>query len=169
MEAIYKGEVAQARQQNLKVGEVSCLAGCPGDFRRFLPIFVQMTRLMAQYARKNGMHQFLIAVHPKHAGFYQRFMGFEKIGPVREYPSVQNAPAVACCLDFDRIDRERPKCWQDFFGTPLKSSRLKTIPMTDQEFKEYQMVADFISVEDLGRNAPRSTANEQAFLLSRAS
>ncbi len=83
METIYRKEVTQSRERNLFVGEVSCLAGCTTDFRSFLPIFVQLTRLMAQYARKNGMHQFLIAVHPKHAGFYKRFMGFEEIGPVR--------------------------------------------------------------------------------------
>ncbi len=147
MESIYHEEVALSRNQKRFVGEVSCLAGCPGNFRSFLPIFVQLTRLMAQYARKNGMHQFLIAVHPKHAGFYQRFMGFEQIGPVREYPSVQNAPAVACCLDFERIDRERPKCWYDFFGTPLPESQLETVPMTDEEFKDYQLIAEFQETE----------------------
>ncbi len=86
------------------------------------------------------MHQFLIAVHPKHAGFYQRFMGFEQIGPIRQYPSVQNAPAVACCLDFERIDRERPKCWYDFFGTPIPNSRLQTSPLTHEEFEVYQQI-----------------------------
>ncbi len=143
MEAIYHEEVDQARSQGLRVGEVSALAGCTGDFRSFLPIFVQLTRLMAQFARKHGMDQFLIAVHPKHAGFYERFMGFKQIGPVREYPFVQNAPAVACCLDFHRIDRDRPKCWYDFFGTPLSEADLEVLPMEEEEFNNYQLVADF--------------------------
>jgi hypothetical protein len=143
METIYSQEVERSRSAGLFVGEVSSLAGCTGDFRSFLPLFVQLTRLMAQFARKQGMDQFLIAVHPKHAGFYERFMGFEIIGPVREYPFVQNAPAVACCLDFNRIDRDRPKCWYDFFGTPLPESALQVGPMDEEEFKTYQLVADF--------------------------
>ena len=143
MESIYHEEVAASRKKGLFVGEVSALAGCTSDFRSFLTIFVQLTRLMAQYARRQGMHQFLIAVHPKHAGFYERFMGFERIGPVREYPFVQNAPAVACCLDFERIDRDRPKCWYDFFGTAVSESQLETRSMEEEEFKHYQMVAEF--------------------------
>lgn len=143
MEAIYPEEVERSRSQGLFVGEVSALAGCTGDFRSFLPLFVQLTRLMAQFARRQGMHQFLIAVHPKHASFYERFMGFERIGPVRSYPFVQNAPAVACCLDFDRIDRDRPKCWYDFFGTPLPESELDVVPMDEDEFKNYQYIAEF--------------------------
>lgn len=150
MESIYHEEVAQSRDQGLYVGEVSALAGCTTDFRSFLPIFVQLTRLMAQYARKQGMHQFLIAVHPKHAGFYERFMGFEQIGPVRDYPCVRNAPAVACCLDFERIDRDRPKCWYDFFGIPLPASDLKTFPIDKDELNNYQPVADFYETGVLG-------------------
>jgi hypothetical protein len=147
MEAIYSEEVGQSRSQKLFVGEVSSLAGCTGEFRSFLPLFVQLTRLMAQYARSQGMDQFLIAVHPKHAGFYERFMGFEIIGPVREYPFVQNAPAVACCLDFHRIDRDRPKCCYDFFGTPLDPDQLKVEPMEEEEFKSYQLMVEFFESE----------------------
>lgn len=133
MESVYFQEVAEARAKGLYVGEVSCLASRYADFRHFLPIFVQLTRLMAQHARRHGMDQFLIAVHPKHARFYERFMGFEQIGPLREFPSVQDAPAVCCCLDFARIDRERPKCWNEFFGTPLAPSKLDSHPITQEE------------------------------------
>ncbi len=141
MESVYSEEVSQARSQGLSVGEVSCLASKQDDFRQFLPIFVQLTRLMAQFARRNGMDQFLIAVHPKHARFYERFMGFEQIGPLREFPSVQDAPAVACCLDFARIDRERPKCWSDFFGVPLPVSKLRLQPISEEEVDYFRPAA----------------------------
>jgi hypothetical protein len=166
MESIYHEEVAQSRDKGLHVGEVSALAGCTTDFRSFLPIFVQLTRLMAQYARQRGMHQFLIAVHPKHAGFYERFMGFEKIGPVREYPCVQNAPAVACCLDFERIDRDRPKCWYDFFGAPLPESRLETVPMEEDELSDYEPIADFYETGVLGNAFAERRPRESSALVS---
>ena len=97
---------------------------------------------MAQHARQNGMHQFLIAVHPKHARFYERFMGFQQIGPLRDYPNVQDAPAVACCLDFARIDRERPNCWNDFFGSPLPQSKLIACPMSVDEIEYLRPAAE---------------------------
>lgn len=142
MECIYPSEINAARDRGLYVGEVSALAVDDVEFRTFLPIFVELTRLMAQFARANGMDQFLIAVHPKHARFYQRFMGFEQIGGLKEYPSVQNAPAVACCLDFARIDRERPACYNNFFGVPLPQSELKSDPMTDGEREAFGHVVD---------------------------
>jgi hypothetical protein len=133
MESIYPAEVEAARLAGLYVGEVSCLATRDTDFKEFLPIFVSLTRLMAQHARAHGMDQFLIAIHPKHARFYEKFMGFEQIGSLTEYPSVNNAPAVACCLDFARIDRYRPACWERFFGTPLPAADLAPQPMSDEE------------------------------------
>ncbi len=151
MESVYSEEVNQARSRGLYVGEVSCLACRCDDFRQFLPIFVQLTRLMAQHARGQGMNQFLIAVHPKHAKFYQRFMGFEQIGSLREFPSVQDAPAVACCLDFARIDRDRPKCWSEFFGSPLPQAKLELQP---------------ISLEEADYFRPATKVNEVHFLVT---
>lgn len=133
MESIYHEEVEQARREGLYVGEVSCLACGDLEIREFLPLFVKLTRLMAQHARAHGMDQFLIATHPKHGRFYQRFMGFEQIGEEKEYPTVRNAPAAAYCLDFARIDRERPACYDEYFGSPMSARELVPRPMTRLE------------------------------------
>jgi hypothetical protein len=133
MESIYPAEVLQRRRKNLYIGEVSCLAFESFPLSRFMLIFMQLTRLMAQNARCYGMDQFVIAVHPQHARFYQRFMGFEQVGPLKTYPSVRHAPAVACCLDFAAIDRSRPKCWTSYFGTRLADSEIISRPMSDED------------------------------------
>ena len=143
MESIYGGEVNAARKQGLFVGEVSSLAVRDVEFRCFLPIFVRLTRLMAQYARAHDMNQFLIATHPKHARFYQRFMGFDLIGAEKEYPSVCGAPAVACCLDFGRIDRERPACYGRFFGEAILKSELQPRPMSSVEIEAFRPATRF--------------------------
>ena len=130
MESVYSEEINDARSRGLYMGEVSCLASRHEDLRQFLPLFVQLTRLMAQHARRQGMDQFMIAVHPNHAKFYERCMGFEQIGPLREFPSVHDAPAVAYCLDFARMDRERPHFWNKFFGLPLPDSTLVRQPIS---------------------------------------
>lgn len=149
MEAIYPAEVEAARIQGLYVGEVSCLATQGTGFREFLPIFVELTRLMAQHARATGMDQFLIAVHPKHGPFYKKFMGFEQIGHLTEYPSVNNAPAVAYCLDFAHIDRQRPACWERFFGTPLPLDDLQSQPMSDAELDYFSPITELAEHSEL--------------------
>lgn len=149
MECIYAEEVEAARRRGLYVGEVSCLAVRDVGFAEFLPVFVRLTRLMAQHARTYGMHQFLVATHPKHARFYQRFMGFEQIGPYREYPSVRNAPAVACCLDFARIDRDRPACYDKFFGTPIPREELLPRVLSNSERQFFASLASRSGTYDL--------------------
>jgi hypothetical protein len=119
MESIYHEEVKDCRRRNLYVGEVSCLAFEPMPLNRFLVVFMQLTRLMAQHARAYGMDQFLIAVHPQ-----------------------RDAPAVACCLDFARIDRDRPKCWSAYFGTRLSADELVSYPMTDEECRQMRPIAN---------------------------
>lgn len=141
MESIYPAEVLQRRRKNLYIGEVSCLAFESLPLGRFMLIFMQLTRLMAQHARCYGMDQFVIAVHPQHARFYQRFMGFEQIGPLKTYPSVRHAPAVACCLDFAAIDQSRPKCWTSYFGTRLPDNEIISRPMPDEDCEFFGPIA----------------------------
>jgi len=149
MESIYQSELLELRRRNLYVGEVSCLAFEPMALNKFLLVFMQLTRLMAQHARAYGMDQFVIAVHPQHARFYQRFMGFEQIGQLKTYPSVRNAPAVACSLDFAAIDVSRPKCWTSYFGSRLPESVIRSRPMTDEECDYFRPMAGLA-----GRHAP---------------
>ncbi|MGQ0634151.1 MAG: N-acyl amino acid synthase FeeM domain-containing protein [Planctomycetaceae bacterium] len=142
MECIYSDEVDERRHQGLYVGEVSCLAFEAMPLNHFLLVFMQLTRLMAQHARRYGMHQFLITVRPQHARFYQRFMGFEQIGQLMAYPVVRDTPAVACCLDFAAIDQFRPKCYSAYFGTRLSPSELVARPMSPEELRFFQPIAD---------------------------
>ena len=93
-----------------------------------------------------------MAVHSKHARFYERFMGYEQVGTLRDYSPVQDAPAVACGLDFARIDRLRPKCWDNFFALPLPESQLRCQSM---------------SPEDVTFFHPASTETAENFLILR--
>ncbi|MBL8851949.1 MAG: hypothetical protein JNG89_19910 [Planctomycetaceae bacterium] len=133
MDGIHPEVTHAVRLQQLYVGEVSCLAFKKQEMKYVLPIFIELTQLMSQFARANGMHQFLIGCVPQHARFYCRFLGFEQIGQVRPYPTVCNTLGVACCLDFARIDRERPDCYDKYFGHQLPAAKLATTPMSPFE------------------------------------
>jgi hypothetical protein len=138
METIYADEVRAAQDAGLSVGEVSCLATRGISKRTFLPVFLKLVRLMAQQARANGMDQFLISIHPRHAKFYERLMGFEQIGPVRQYPSVCNALAVPLCLDFARVDLERPPWYEAIFGERLEPEALRRVPISTMEVEFFR-------------------------------
>jgi hypothetical protein len=140
MDHIHPEVMESVRRRRLYVGEVSCLAFKRQEMKYVLPIFIDLTRLMAQYARAKGMQQFLIGCIPQHARFYCRFLGFEQIGQVRPYPTVCNTLGVACCLDFDRVDRERPDCYDKYFGLTLPDDLLSSEPMSPFEQDAFAQV-----------------------------
>lgn len=142
MEAVYDKEVALRRYQGLRMGEVSCLADRRRQFRGFFPVFLRLSRLVVQYARRQDLDELLLAVHPKHARFYRRFMDFRVIGQQKAYPTVRNHPAVALGLNFDRVDRERPHNYDTFFGQPLHPELLRPQPITWADCEHFRPTLD---------------------------
>ena len=125
MESIYGDEVQRRREQGLQISEVSCLADRRTNHRDFLTVFCGLSRVMAQFARRQGYDQLLVVCHPKHSAFYRRYLGFDMIGSVAECPHVQNKPAVPLCLDFDFVDHHPPACYTRFFGEWLPDEQLQ--------------------------------------------
>ena len=109
MEAVFGEEVGRRRLQGVHLGEVSCLASRERSLMRSLPVVLRLMGLMAQCAQRRGVNQLIIAVHPKHAKFYQSFIAFEPIGDERPYGAVCDKPAVAMMLDLDRLEQRSPE------------------------------------------------------------
>lgn len=134
METIFGPEVRALRQQGERLAEVSCLADRRQDGRRFLATFRQLTRLMAQFARYEGIQSLLITVHPRHVRFYQDLLGFVPISDrVASCPYVRGNPAVALQLQFARIDRERPACYDEYFAQWLDRELLRPYTISREE------------------------------------
>ncbi len=143
MESIYGAELARRRSQGLAISEVSCLADRRGSRRDFLTVFCGLSRVLAQFARRQGYDQLLVVCHPKHSAFYIRFLGFQVMcGGVLECPHVMNKPAVALCLDFERVDREPPACYKRFFGEWLPEDQLRPSYMGPLERKVLARMVD---------------------------
>ena len=142
MESIYGPEVAARRDAGLRFGEVSCLADCHTNRSAFLPIMVKLSRLVVQYSRRRELDELLIAVHPKHARFYRRFMGFEVFGEERSYPTVRNRPAVALCLNFESLASRRPECYEMFFGEVVPGGQLLPQPIPKRQREYFRAMID---------------------------
>jgi hypothetical protein len=150
MEDVYREEVAERRAAGLRLAEVSCLADRRRDAYRFFGLFCELSRLMAQLAIKLGIDELVIAVHPRHASLYRRYMAFRRFGERRVYPTVQNHPAVALVLNFAQAQAERPAGWKKFFGPQLSDNVLQSCPMaqTDREFFRTYLQAEAGTAHD---------------------
>lgn len=124
MEDLYSVEVDHRREKGIRLAEVSCLADRRSDFERAFAMLVQLMSLTAQAAVHIGIDQLLIAVHPRHGAFYERFFGFEMIGGLKSYRAVNNNPAVALALDLNGIAEHCPRGHKRLFGTPFPQESL---------------------------------------------
>ncbi len=72
----------------------------------------------------------MIAVHPKHARFCQRYFDFRVIGEQKVYPTVRNNPAIALWMEFDCVDREGPQSYRSLLADPLSDEELRPHPIS---------------------------------------
>jgi hypothetical protein len=89
---LYASEVASLRRPNRVVCEVSRLAVDPDFTSR------ELLTTLFRAAHLHGKNAFaasdvVIEVNPRHAGYYQRYLGFRQLGSLRQCPRV-DAPAV---------------------------------------------------------------------------
>jgi hypothetical protein len=92
-------------------------------------IFVRLAGLLIQSARENCVQRLLIACHPRHARFYQSFLGFEQMGEERIYEKVCNKPAVACEHDFATLDTAHYKLFDRIYAPMFRRWELYHQPM----------------------------------------
>lgn len=110
LESTFPGEVAQLRARRRALAEVTCLAVEPQVGAPKNGEFFALTRFMFQYARWRRYDDLLLAIHPRHVQFYERWFRVYRFGPCRPYQLVQGQPAIACRIDLravnDRVPRE---------------------------------------------------------------
>lgn len=96
MESIYRDELAALRASGRRIAEVGALCISPGLRGRGIAFL--LNKAMALSAR-NFAHvdDLVIAVHPRAEDLYRALLGFERLGPQREYPSLTKS-AVAVGL-----------------------------------------------------------------------
>jgi hypothetical protein len=103
---IYGAELNELRQENRRLVEVTRLV-IADEFQHSKLLLIRMINFIYIFSRRiKGFDDFVIEVNPRHVAYYTRLMHFERFGPERPCPRVQNAPAVLLRLDLSVIDRE---------------------------------------------------------------
>lgn len=102
----YHREVAALRAQDRRLAELTCLAIRHETLRAATAVFFTLTRFLFQYAAWRRIDDLLMAIHPRHLAFYQRFFHVTQFGPRRSYEDVQGHPAVACRINVHTVTRD---------------------------------------------------------------
>lgn len=136
MESLYPDEVAARRLMGMSMAEVSCLADRRSGLEQGFGVVMRLMSLMAQAALRRGVDTLLIVVHPRHARFYQRYIGFDVIGDRKTYAAVCGNPAVALELDLRTLSLKYPKVHETFFGNRFPEASLRPQPLA-REIKEF--------------------------------
>lgn len=102
-DALYRAELEALRAAGRRVAEVSALAVDPRWRGAALSLVRPLVQLIGVYARDiEGVDELCIAVHPRHAPFYEGQFGFARFGAEKPYAAVAGAPAVGLRLDLHR-------------------------------------------------------------------
>jgi hypothetical protein len=106
--------------------EAGCLAIDDPTSSSGLYIVHHLMGMAAQAAARRGINRILIAVHPRHASFYERMAGFQRFAGPTPYPSVEGSPAVGLQLNIATLHIDFPKVWRKYFGMDFSDSALCT-------------------------------------------
>lgn len=108
MEGAFSAELNGLRGAGRRIAEAISLAvqGC-GKLRT-RSVYFALTRFLIQYARYREIDDLVIAVHPNHARFYCKLLGFQPLGSCRAYDAVRGHPAVACRLSLEDLSESHP-------------------------------------------------------------
>lgn len=79
-------------------------------------IINNLIKIVAIEAIKNHINHVVIAVHPRHAPLYMRFVNFIPFTKEKAYPFVQDKLAVGLILNIDEVKKNRPDIYQKYIG-----------------------------------------------------
>lgn len=117
---LYGTELRVLRCAGLRVAEVSALAVSEDHRGVALQAMRSLVHVVGVYGRDLAdMDHLCIAVHPRHASFYESRLQFRRFGGLKAYRAVNGAPAVGLLLDLREMDGplDRESFAGSLFGT----------------------------------------------------
>jgi hypothetical protein len=100
----YHPQLQVLRDAGRQLAEVTRLAIAPAHQRSKI-VLLRMFNFVYVYARRvKNCDDLVIEVTPRHAAYYNRLLKFEKFGPERPCPRVQNTVGVLLRMDYSQTD-----------------------------------------------------------------
>ncbi len=141
LDCVYKAELDQLRDQGRHLVEVSLLADRRSSVTRSLNAMVGMMHYV-YFQAYYGKSIVLCGVHPHHAGFYKKMLGFNAIGRETTYPTVKNHPVVLLAVDL--------MAWLKRDSMPKRFVQYARNPLPETLFdNRFRLTADSIADTDI--------------------
>ena len=119
-----------------RIGEITSLA-ISSHWSSKGETFLGLTRLLTFFARRHRLDHLVATVHPRHANFYRRAMGFEIIGDIKPCDSVGGSPGVAVVGSVNERHHYREPWRNLFFEGEFDQYCLAAKPMSDVHAKYF--------------------------------
>jgi hypothetical protein len=121
LDAVYGPELDELRAQELQLFETGMFADQPDAPAHSPQELFELMRFPFYYGLWAGCTDMVIGVHPRHAAFYQRLIGFEAVGAEKTYGLVRDHPVVLLRLNLlGASSRERlPRGMRYFVDHPV--------------------------------------------------
>lgn len=94
LDTVYLPEINALRRNGRKLVEVGLFADRREHINRAADGLFALMRFSYFFGFPMECDDIIIGVHPRHAPFYMRLLGFERIGAVRSYPTVKDHAVV---------------------------------------------------------------------------
>ena len=105
-DALWASELGLLRTEGQRLAEVSALAVSEAWRGGGLAMLRALVRAVGVYAREIArLDTLCIAVHPRHAAFYEALLRFRRFGALTACDAVNGAPAIGLRLDLRDLDR----------------------------------------------------------------
>ncbi|RIK75043.1 MAG: hypothetical protein DCC67_15830 [Planctomycetota bacterium] len=130
LRSIFDAEVEAITGGEEPLAEAGCLAIDPLANVDGIYVVQHLMGLAAQAAIRRNIYRIVVAVHPRHAPFYQRIAGFQQFAGPAPHPGVAGAPAVGLQLNIEAMPRDNPAAWQRVLDMQFSAIALSTRPAT---------------------------------------
>lgn len=100
LDSVYRRELDWLRRQGRSLIEVGLFADRREHLYRSIEAVMSLMRLSTYFGVHTGATDAVIGVHPHHAAFYCRMLGFTQIGDEKSYETVNHKPVVLLHLNW---------------------------------------------------------------------
>jgi hypothetical protein len=158
LDGVYAEEIGDLRARGRGLTEVGLFADRREDMGRSLSALLGLMRFSFHYAALDPMPTVVIGVHPHHAGFYERLIGFETIGETRTYASVNDRLVTLLKLDIEERSNAPPvpRGLAFFLRNPVAPREFDNRLPFSAEILHSPPLSEYLAYKLGGRPDPRS-------------
>lgn len=149
LDKIYRDELDELRADGRTLMEIGLFADRREHLHRSVDAILELMRFVCYFGVTHGATDGIIGVHPQHAAFYTRLLGFEQIGEERPYETVNNNAALLLRLDWYRRIAEPtlPRGLGHFKVNPIAAEHFAGRAIVDQAGIRGTRIAEFLQGE----------------------